>query len=73
MFGDFTAAVAQKLAAGSKAVNLSTTGDYDATTGDFTARLTSQRAVCCSRFARRRIASTSGREERYCDGLCEPQ
>jgi hypothetical protein len=38
MFGDFTAAVAQKLAAGAKAVNLSATGDYNATTGDFTAR-----------------------------------
>lgn len=38
MFGDFTAAVAQKLGAGSKAVNLSATGDYDATSGDFTAR-----------------------------------
>ena len=38
MFGDFTAAVAQKLAGGAKAVNLSATGDYDAATGDFTAR-----------------------------------
>jgi hypothetical protein len=38
MFSDFTAAVAQKLAGGSKAVNLSATGDYDATSGDFTAR-----------------------------------
>jgi hypothetical protein len=38
MFGDFTAAVAQKLAAGSKVVNLSATGDYNAATGDFTAR-----------------------------------
>jgi hypothetical protein len=42
MFGDFTAAVAQKLAGGSKAVNLSATGDYDpaagGATGDFTAR-----------------------------------
>jgi hypothetical protein len=38
MFGDFTAAVAQKLAGGAKAVNLSATGDYNATTGDFTAR-----------------------------------
>jgi hypothetical protein len=38
MFSDFTAALAQKLAAGSKAVNLSATGDYNATTGDFTAR-----------------------------------
>jgi len=38
MFGDFTAAVAQKLAAGSKAVDLSATGDFNAATGDFTAR-----------------------------------
>ncbi len=38
MFGDFTAAVAQKLAGGAKAVNLSATGDYNAATGDFTAR-----------------------------------
>ena len=38
MFADFTAAVAQKLAGGSKAVNPSATRDYDATTGDFTAR-----------------------------------
>ena len=38
MFGDFTAAVAQKLAGGSKVVNLSATGDYNAATGDFTAR-----------------------------------
>jgi hypothetical protein len=38
MFGDFTAAVAQKLAGGAKAVNLSATGDYTAATGDFTAR-----------------------------------
>jgi hypothetical protein len=37
MFGDFTAAVAQKLAGGSKAVNLSATGDFNAATGDFTA------------------------------------
>jgi len=37
-FGRFTAAVAQKLAGGSKAVNLSATGDYNSTTGDFTAR-----------------------------------
>ena len=38
MFGDFTAAVAQKLAGDSKVVNLSATGDYNAATGDFTAR-----------------------------------
>ena len=38
MFGDFTAAVAQKLSGGAKAVNLSATGDYNAATGDFTAR-----------------------------------
>ncbi|MEJ0037375.1 MAG: DUF4382 domain-containing protein [Gammaproteobacteria bacterium] len=38
MFGDFTAAVAQKLAGGSKAVNLAATGDFNAATGDFTAR-----------------------------------
>ena len=37
-FADFTAKVAEKLAAGSKAVNLSATGDFDPTSGDFTAR-----------------------------------
>jgi hypothetical protein len=37
MFSDFTVAVAQKLAAGSKVVNLSVTGDHIATIDDFTA------------------------------------
>jgi hypothetical protein len=36
-FADFTAKVAEKLAAGSKAVNLTATGDFDAASGDFTA------------------------------------
>jgi hypothetical protein len=37
-YADFTAKVAEKLAAGSKAVALHATGDFNAATGDFTAR-----------------------------------
>jgi hypothetical protein len=37
-FADFTAKVAEKLSGGSKAVNLSATGDYDRASGDFSAR-----------------------------------
>ena len=33
-FADFTAKVAEKLAAGSKAMNLTATGDFNAATGD---------------------------------------
>jgi hypothetical protein len=36
-FADFTAKVAEKLAAGSKAGNLTATGDFNAASGDFTA------------------------------------
>jgi hypothetical protein len=37
-FADFTAKAAEKLAAGSKAVTLSASGDFNAASGDFTAR-----------------------------------
>ena len=37
-FAVFTAKVAEKLAGGSKAVNLSANGDHNAATGDFSAR-----------------------------------